>query len=510
MENKKITISELERNLWNAADSLRGNLSAEDYMHVVLGILTLKYINDKYEKTIKYFVEEIGRDYNTIDQHDLISEGAFFVPEKSKWSYILKFVGTNEIGFILDEAIVELGKENEDLNGVFTSEYNNEDIDKTKLGEVVKIFNDTNMANFGEDILGRVYEYFLGEFALKRGQKGGEFYTPKPIVRLITSMIKPIKGKIYDPACGMGGMLVQAKQYIEDKKGNINNISIFGQEWNSTTWRLAKLNLILHSFNIVDVNGESVLGEKAADSFTNDQHKGKEFDFIMANPPFNLKKYWNESLENDNRWKEYRKPPEGNANYAWLMHILNKMSPYGKAGVVLANGSLTSSGNDEQEIRKLMIMKNKISCIVLLPEKLFYTTDISASIWFFDNDKKDNNKILFIDAQELGELIEGSKKKTISDENIDKIVSIYDEFNLGKDINIPGLAKSIDIKTIEENDFTLLPGNYIEISNDTNSKSEEEIKKELKENIEELKKLIDESKELEKSVFEAIKKLDIN
>lgn len=509
MENKKTTITELERNLWQAADELRGNLSAENYMHVVLGILLLKYINDKYEKVVNQLKDEMGDDYQ-IDKTDLSANGAFYIPEKSRWTFISNYIGTNEIGYVLDEAIVELGKENEELEGVFTSEYNNEEIDKTKLGELIKIFNDKNISNWGEDILGRVYEFFLGEFDLKRGQRGGEFYTPKSIVRLITSIIKPLKGKIYDPACGTGGMFVQAKQYIEEHNGNVDNISVYGQEKNSVTWKLAKLNLILHGFNIKDVDDKSVLGDKASDTFLNDQHKGIEFDFIMANPPFNLKKYWNETLENDSRWQEYGKPPKNNANYAWLMHILYKLSPYGKAGVVLANGSLTSSANNEQKIRMLMINKNKISCIIALPENLFYTTGISASIWFFDNDKKNNNKILFINSQGMGQLVEGSKKKFISDDNINKIVSIYDEFIDGKDINIPGIAKSVDIQTIKENNYSLLPGSYIEISNEKKSRNETEIKQELKENINQLKKLMDESKELEKTLFEAIKKLDID
>ncbi|MBR4025680.1 MAG: SAM-dependent DNA methyltransferase, partial [Mycoplasmataceae bacterium] len=319
MENK-ITIRDLEDKLWKAADTLRGNLSAEDYMHVVLGILTLKFINDKNELAIQELIND-GLTIDTIEKSDLNAKDSFVVPEESKWVNILKKVGTPEIGFALDEAIYKLGEENPELRGIFSASYNDNSIDKIKLGEVVKIFQSDNLGLHGEDILGRIYEYFLGNFFLKRGQKGGEFYTPRSIVRLITLFIKPIKGKIYDPCCGTAGMLVQAKQFIDEKKINTNNITVYGQEYNNTTWKLAKLNLLLNGLNIFNTNeiGDEIaaLGQMAADTFTNDQHKGEVFDFIMANPPFNLKEYWNNSLKGDPRWI-YGEPPQKNANFAWL------------------------------------------------------------------------------------------------------------------------------------------------------------------------------------------------
>ncbi len=508
--DKKITIKDLETKLWEAADTLRGNLSAEDYMHVVLGVLTIKFINDKNENVVKQMVSEGWKEEN-IDYIDLRARNAFVVPEKAKWSYILSKVGTSEIGVALDDAVTELGIVNEELKGVFTASYNKEEIDKTKLGEVVKIFQSENLSEHGEDILGRIYEYFLGNFFLKRGQKGGEFYTPKSIVKLITLFLEPKKGKIYDPCCGTAGMLVQAKQHLDEIHGNVNNITVYGQEYKLTTWKLAKLNLLLNGLNIFNLdefgNNEGALGERSGDTFTNDQHKGKVFDYIMANPPFNLKKYWVESLNDDPRWV-YGLPPSSNGNYAWIQHILYKMSSNGKAGVVLANGSLTSTQGGEDKIREKIIKDNKISCIVSLPDKLFFTTGIPACIWFFDNNKKTKD-ILMINAQNMGNLIEGSKKnKEILDEELHKLKEIFDKFQNGESINIKGLAKSVSLEELENNDFLLSPGRYIELE-EKDKRSDEEIQKDLNESISELIKLMEESKEIEKDVIEDIKKIKL-
>ncbi len=505
---EKITIKDLETKLWSAADALRGNLSAENYMHVVLGIITLKYINDKNELAIRQLCEE-GFTEDIIDGTDLRSKNAFIVPEQAKWSNILKKVGTKDIGLAIDDAISALGEANIELKGLFDTSYNDQAIDKTKLGEVVKIFQSENLSEHGEDILGRIYEYFLGNFFLKRGQKGGEFYTPKCIVKLITMFIEPTKGKIYDPCCGSGGMLVQAKQHIVESKGNVDNITVYGQEYNNVTWKLAKLNLLLNGLSIYNSNEagqlEGALGEEAADTFTNDRHKGEIFDFVMANPPFNLKKYWTDALNDDPRW-QYGIPPANNANYAWLQHILYKLSSKGKAGVVLANGSLTSTTSGEGKIRQEILNANKVSCIVALPDKLFYTTGIPACVWFFDNAKK-NDKVLMIDAQNIGKLIEGSKKnKEITDDELTRLSNLYKDFNNGSDIDIPGLAKSVSLKEIASNDYSLSPGRYITIE-EKEKKDPEEIKKELFSSIEELKKLMEESKELEKDLMEAISKI---
>lgn len=503
-EQNKLTIKDLEDKLWKAADALRGSLSAEDYMHVVLGILTIKFINDKYHRAVKKLLAD-GFDKEMIDDDALEANDAFNVPEDATWQKIINAVGTSEIGTTLDSAVVSLGQANPELKGIFPTKYN--EINKIRLGEVVKIF-DTDMGEHGEDILGRIYEYFLGNFFLKRGQKGGEFYTPRSVVRLITAVLRPLKGKIYDPACGTGGMLVQAKHYIEDHGGKLNEVTFFGQESISTTRNLAKLNLILNGMAISNTdekgNRHSVFGEQAESTFTNDQFKEKVFEYVMANPPFNLKVWYDESLSQDPRWQKYGLPPKGNANFAWLEHILYKLSKTGKAAVILANGSVTSSQKIEASIRQKFIEDNKIWAIISLPDKLFYTTGISATIWFLDNNKK-RNDILFISAAEMGELIEKTLKQ-LTNENIEEICEIFNDFDENKEINIPGIAKTVPIEQIKENDFSLFPGQYIEIKEDE-AVDKEELKKQLEEDINELFKLLDESKNLEQQLHDAVAQL---
>lgn len=517
-ENKIEKIQDIENKLWEAADNLRGNLSSEVFMHVVIGILALKFINDKYEHAIEKLKNNFGEEnFNQMAsdtnwlKDTLIGESAFYVPKISKWSLILEKVGTDEIGKAIDDALLELSKENDDLHGIFSLIYN-DDLDKTRLSNVIKIFENEQLSDKSEDIIGRIYEFFLGKFFLKRGQRGGEFYTPSSVVKLIVNILKPLSGKIYDPACGSGGMFVQSKQYIQEHNGNINSISVYGQEFNKINWNLGKLNLIIHGFKIKNKNmktnsDEDALGAQPGDTFIVDQHPGKKFNFIMANPPFNSKIPNLESIKQDPRWK-YGIPPENNANYGWLQHILYKLEEDGKAGVVLANGSLTSNVSNEDEIRKNIIEDNKVSCIIALPDKLFYTTSISACIWIFDN-KKNRDDILMINAEQLGTLVEGSKKnKELTDENISKIVKVYDEFESGLEINIPGFAKSVKYDEIKENSFSLSPGMYIEICEDE-KKDPESIKQELKKDIEDLMQLLEENKSLEHDLMEAIKKLNL-
>ena len=352
--NNKITILDLENKLWKAADTLRGNLSAEDYMHVVLGILTLKFINDKNEIAVKQLMNE-GLSEDEIDESDLRSRDAFVVPEISKWKTILTKVGTSEIGQALDEAISELGKADPQLKGIFSASYNDSSVDKTKLGEVIKIFQSINLVDIENNFLSLIYEDFLSRFFIEKKEEAKKSYTPRSIVKLITLFIEPTKGKIYDPCCGTAGMLVQAKRYIEEINKNVNYVTFYGQEKNESMWKLAKLNLLLNGFNLFNTSEsgiqEDVLGKTNGDTFIENIHKDKKFDYIMANPPFNLKEYWNEKLDGDDRWK-YGTPPRKNANFAWLQHILYKLSTNGKAGVVLANGSLTSTTNGEDKIRE--------------------------------------------------------------------------------------------------------------------------------------------------------------
>lgn len=512
MENKNVNkLEELESKLWECANHLRGALSAEDYMHTILGIIILKYINDAYENAKNellnegFSLEEINNPNDTSllnDKHSII------IPSKeSSWQNIISHITTNDIGNSINNAIRELEDNYPYLVGAFPTRYH--ELDNINLSNVVKIFNEIDIKEYRADLLGNVYEYFLGKFFLDRGQKGGEFYTPRSIVELMTRILD-IKedSKIYDPACGTGGMLIGAKRWLETTNQNVDTITCYGQEKNQTTRKLAILNFILNYLYVTDHNKTYFLGKRAADTFSDDQHESETFDYVLANPPFNLEKWFNESLKDDPRWK-YGIPPANNANYAWIQHIIYKLKPSGKAGVVLARGSLTSSISSELEIRKEILKCNKISCIIDLPNKLFYTTQIPACLWFFDNNKT-TNKVLFIDAQSLGTPINNSKKhKEINQDNILKIVNFYKEFLKNDNIDIPGFAKSVSLSEIEDSEYSLLPGRYIsELQSE--KKDHELIKEELKHDIDELTRLMKESSELEQELLEAIKKINLN
>ncbi|MCP4336978.1 MAG: N-6 DNA methylase [Mycoplasma sp.] len=470
-------------------------------MHVILGILSLKYISDKYDNAIKKL--------NNSMKLELISPDMFYsnfdsfkVPEKAHWKNIMKFASSSEIGQKMDEAFIELEEKNPMLRGIFNKNYNSEGVDQNRLGEVVKIFSDEDFTKAKEDLIGRIYEYFLGNFFKDRGQKGGEFYTPQTIVKLIVNLITPLSGTIYDPACGTGGMLIQAKRFIQSHGGNIDNVSVYGQEFNNVTWKLAKLNLILNGFPLIDNDDKGVLGDKSADTFTKDQHRDSKFDYIMANPPFNLKNWGRESLEGDSRWK-WGVPPKGNANYAWLSHIVSKLSINGKAGVVLANGSLSSSGKEELAIRKSFIENNKVDAIIALPDKLFYTVGIPACIWIFNNNKKDEN-ILMVDASKLEGKMLSKKLRELTAENINQVQELYKEHLEGKNVEKIGFAKTITKEDLIENNFSFVPGRYVGFEEEVIDK--EKTKEEIKNLANELSILFKEFEEIKPKVEESIKK----
>ncbi|WP_342268462.1 class I SAM-dependent DNA methyltransferase [Spiroplasma endosymbiont of Aspidapion aeneum] len=496
-------IRQLEAKLWSAAESLRGNLSAEEYMHIVLGVLSLKYISDKYNTAIKK-IREDNLDPDIIDSIDFYNEyGAFKVPKESSWDYIINYANSEKIGEVMDKAFIKLENENKMLKNVFDKNYNRESIDQNKLGDVVKIFSEEDFSSEeDEDIVGRIYEYFLGHFFKDRGQKGGEFYTPTSIVELMINILKPLRGKIYDPACGTGGILVQSKRYINQNKGNFNLITVYGQEYNNITWKLAKLNILLHGFSLYDANDRSTLGEMSADTFTNDLHSMQKFDYVLANPPFNMKKWSQEDLIDDPRWK-WGLPPKGNANYAWLSHIVDKMSSTGRGAVILANGSLSSSQKQEIEIRKKLIEDNKVDAIIQLPDKLFYTTGIPASIWFFNN-KKVNNKVLMVSGSSLDGNMISKKLRELKDTEIKNIVKIFDMHEKGEDIDFPELAKTITINELKENDYSFVPGRYISSSID--EIDIEATKDEIRTLGKELSDLLSEFLNLTPKVEEAIEK----
>ena len=476
-----MSIEKLESVLWDSANKLRGGIAASDYMHVVLGLIFLKYLSDKFEVRYNELVKE-GLGYET-DKDEYSKDMMFWIPEKARWSYISKFSKSEELGKILDEAFIEIEKENESLKNILPKTYSKLEIDQRRLGELIDLFtNKLDTTNTNGDFFGKVYEYFMGKFARNLGQKGGEFYTPKCVVELLVAMIEPFKGKVYDPCCGSGGMFVQSVDFIEKHQGKINNISVYGQELNATTWRLAKMNLVIRGIeaNIGDTNG---------DTFHEDKHKTLRADYILANPPFNVKDYGQESLLEDPRWI-YDVPPKGNANYAWIQHIISKLSQNGVAGFVLANGSLSTSQKQEYDIRKKMIEDDIVDCIITLPDKLFYTTGIPVSLWFLrKNKQKQKGKILFIDLREKGTLID-RKIRELNEEEITETVNIYHNWINEKDYeDKKGYCYSARLKEIVKNDYSLVSGRYVGID-DSGEMSKDEIENQIKTVSEELKELL--------------------
>lgn len=494
---------ELEKRLWAAADHMRGNISSEQYMHIVIGIMFIKSMSDKYTKALKDIKKRWPNNWEFLaeDPDILMSEYkcSFVIPYEATWEYISEYASSRTIGKVIDDAFLLIEDKNPVLKGLFDKNYNREELDQTRLGNVVSEFSNIDINEYGEDIIGRIYEYFLGQFFLKQGQKGGEFYTPTCVVKLLVDLIEPNKGTIYDPACGTGGMFVQARQHLIDTNEDPTSLTIYGQEFQDKTWKLARINLLLHGFNANDIH----LGDKSADTFKNDHHKGNTFDYVLANPPFNQKKWGLEELEDDPRW-QWGKPPKNNANYAWLSHMLSKLNNSGKAAVVLANGSLSGAKKDEILFRKNVVEDNKVEMIISLPDKLFYTTGIPVSIWVFNNDKK-RNDVLFVDASNLeGTMI--SKKLRVLNENTDiaRIKAELVKFRNGEKIEEIGFSKSVNIEELEESDYSFVPGRYVGFIKE--EIDEEQLKKEILESSVELKKMFSEFNELIPKVEEAIEK----
>lgn len=488
MDNDK-----LESILWDSANKLRGGLSAADYMHVVLGLIFLKYLSDKFNVRYQELLKE-GKGYEN-DKDEYIQNMVFWIPEKSRWEYISKYSNSEELGKVLDEAFIEIEKDNSELKNILPKTYSKLEVDQRRLGELIDLFtNKLDLKDSTGDFIGQVYEYFLGKFARNLGQKGGEFYTPKCVVELLVNMIEPYSGKVYDPCCGSGGMFVQSANFVKEHQGNVDSISVYGQELNATTWRLAKMNLVIRGI-------DADLGDSNADTFHNDKHKALRADYILANPPFNIKDYGQPQLLEDPRWK-YDIPPAGNANYAWIQHMISKLSPKGVAGFVLANGSLSSSTKQEYNIRKKMIEDNIVDCIISLPDKLFSTFKGSVCLWFLRK-QKTNNDILFMDLRDLGEMVNTNTRELLPDEII-KISSIYHNWLTNENYaDIEGFCKSTDINEIKNNDYSLVPGRYVGVAT-VGELSEEQINEEIKKIKIELKDLFKKSDELKEKITSII------
>lgn len=463
----------LEKQLWKSADKLRKNIDAAEYKHVVLGLIFLKYISDAFEELYdtlqKGEGEYVGADPEDKDEYK--AENVFFVPAQARWSFLLANAKQTTIGKSVDDAMDAIEKENPNLKGVLPKVYARQNLDPTSLGELIDLIGNIALGDTksrSADVLGHVFEYFLGEFALAEGRKGGQFYTPRSVVELLVEMLEPYKGRVFDPCCGSGGMFVQSEKFVTEHQGKINDISIYGQESNQTTWRLAKMNLAIRGIDSSQVkwNNEG--------SFLNDAHKDLKADYIIANPPFNISDWSGDLLRTDGRWK-YGTPPEGNANYAWIQHFLYHLSPTGQAGFVLAKGALTSQSGGEGEIRKALIEANLVDCIVNLPAKLFLNTQIPASLWFLNRDRTNGNfrdrsgEILFIDARNLGHLINRRTRELSNGKDDPKdndIAKIADTFHNWRNIDgnyedIKGFCASTSIERVKELDYVLTPGRYV-------------------------------------------------
>lgn len=447
-----------EEKLWTAADKLRSNMDAAEYKHVVLGLIFLKYVSDSFtEKYEELKAEGYGDEE---DRDEYLADNIFWVPQEARWESIKAHATSTDIGTVIDNALELIEKENDSLKGVLTKNYSRPELDKTRLGELVTLFTNIEVGSSAaqeKDVLGRVYEYFLSKFASAEGKLGGEFYTPSCVVRTLVEMIEPFEGQIFDPACGSGGMFCQSARFVKEHQGNLREISIFGQESNPTTWKLAKMNLAIRGL-------EANLGKHNADSFHDDQHKTLKADYILANPPFNVSDWGGERIQDDVRWK-YGIPPVSNANFAWLQHMLHHCNPTGGVvGTVLANGSLSSNTSNEGDIRKNMILDDVVECIVALPEQLFYTTPIPVSLWILRRGKKENtkNKVLFINAKGLGKL--DRKIRELSEKDIKKIAEAYHSWkdNEGYE-DISGFCKSTTLEEIVEQGCVLTPGSYVGI-----------------------------------------------
>ncbi len=456
-----------EQLLWQAADKLRKNIDAAEYKHYVLGLLFLKYVSDAFEELYNKIKNKEG-EYAYDDPEDKLvysSKYVFFVPPHARWSYLVSRAKLPSIGEDIDNAMDLIEKDNTKLRGVLPKQFARPQLDKMILGELVDLINNIKLGDEAarmKDLLGVVYEYFLGQFALAEGRKGGQFYTPRSVVQLLIEMLQPEKGKVYDPCCGSGGMFVMSEKFVLQHQGRIDDINIYGQESNQTTWRLAVMNLAIRGIDPEQVKWNS------EGSFLKDAHPDLKADYIIANPPFNVSDWSGELLRNDGRWK-YGVPPAGNANYGWLQHMLYHLSTKGKAGVVLSKGSLTTKQSGEYEIRKAMLEDGVIDCIVNLPAKLFLNTQIPACLWFLNKDAKRLRKgeVLFIDARNLGHLI-NRRTKEFTNEDTAKISETYHHWLNSRDEyqDISGFCKSCTIAEVKTMDFVLTPGRYIGLPDD--------------------------------------------
>lgn len=456
-----------ENKLWEMADKMRGHMDAAEYKHVVLGLIFLKYISDAFQAKYDDLTNRQATEYtNPEDRDEYAADNIFWVPKEARWEKLRAGAKQPTIGQFVDDAMVAIEKENPSLKGVLPKNYSRQALDKYRLGQLIDIISNIGLGDKfsrSKDILGRVYEYFLGRFAAAEGKGGGEFYTPQCVVKMLVNMIEPFKGRVYDPCCGSGGMFVQSERFVLEHGGRFGDIAVYGQESNPTTWKLAKMNLAIRS---IDAN----LGQHQADSFHNNLHKDLKADFILANPPFNMSEWGGERLKEDVRWK-YGAPPVNNANYAWISHFIHHLAPTGIAGFVMANGSMSTSTSSEGEIRKSIIENDLVGCMIALPGQLFYTTQIPVCLWFVTRSKKAqpqrgyrdrSGETLFIDARKMGKLVDRVHRELDTDD-IATIAGTYHQWRNadGNYEDKPGWWKSTTLDEIRSHGYVLTPGRYV-------------------------------------------------
>ncbi|MDA7604534.1 type I restriction-modification system subunit M [Candidatus Pelagibacter sp.] len=517
-KNSKTNDVDFKATLWKSADKLRNQMDAAEYKHIVLGLIFLKYISDTFDiqknkikkmvsdKKSDLFISEDPKVYEKeLEDRDYYTQdNVFWVPQKARWEKIRAQAKQPDIGSIIDKAMVEIENENKSLQGKLDKRFGRTQLEAGKLGELIDLiskigFTDEQKAS---DLLGEVYEYFLGQFATAEGKKGGQFYTPSCVVKTLVAILSPYKGRIYDPCCGSGGMFVQSEEFVKSHGGKIDDVSIYGQESNPTTWRLASMNLAIRGFSVD-------LGKTPADTFANDQFPDLKFDYIMANPPFNISDWSGEKYENDVRWK-YGRPPVGNANYAWLQHMLWKLKSGGQAGIVLANGSMSSNTSGEGQIRKSMIKADVIEVMISLPANLFLNTPIAPCLWFLTNNKNKNGRnrsgeTLFIDMRNLGTM-KTRVLKVLKSEDIQKITDTITSWRKGEDYkNVKGFCKSAKILEIEKNSFSLNPSRYVGFVEDKND--EISFPSRINQLVKDLEETRIEASRLDGQVSESLKKI---
>ena len=444
---------ELEKQLWAAADKLRGNISSSDYKYVVLGLIFLKYVSDAFSVRYQAAIDE---NYDPEDRDWYLAENVFWIPKEARWEHLVANAKQSEIGVLVDSAMEAIERDNPSLKGVLPKNYAREALDKRRLGELIDLFTNIKFDTASsEDLLGQVYEYFMGMFADSEGKHGGEFYTPRSIVKLLVEMLEPYSGRVYDPCCGSGGMFVWSEKFVEEHAGRVSDIAVYGQELNETTWRLAKMNMAIRG---IDAN------IKRGDTLMDDQLLDLKADYILANPPFNISDWGQEHLQTDPRWK-YGLPPKGNANFAWIQHMIHHLSPRGTAGFVLANGSMGSQTGGEGDIRKQLVLNDMVDAIVTLPSQLFFNVAIPCCLWFVSRDRANRRgKVLFIDGRNLGKMVT-RRNRELTEEDIVRIAKTYHDYKTASAdyTDQPGLCKIANLEEIKQHDYVLTPGRYVSV-----------------------------------------------